>query len=130
MTLTIVETRAVTGGVDTHADVHVAAALDPIGGLLGVASSRQPRPATPAFLAGWAGSAPSAWSGSRGPALWRRPARNLVSNGSPWAAADVGMAMSRRRCREWARVSHLGAERYLPTCRATMAFWWAVWAAG
>jgi hypothetical protein len=36
MTLTIVETRAVTGGVDTHADVHVAAALDPIGGLLGV----------------------------------------------------------------------------------------------
>jgi hypothetical protein len=37
MTLTIVETRVVTGGVDTHADVHVAAALDPIGGLLGVA---------------------------------------------------------------------------------------------
>jgi hypothetical protein len=36
MTLTIVETRAVTGGVDTHADVHVPAALDPIGGLLGV----------------------------------------------------------------------------------------------
>src|SRR6266699_4535944 len=34
--LTIVETRAITGGVDTHADVHVAAALDPIGGLLGV----------------------------------------------------------------------------------------------
>ena len=34
--MTIVETRAVTGGVDTHADVHVAAALDPIGGLLGV----------------------------------------------------------------------------------------------
>src|SRR6266480_8064044 len=36
MTLAIVETRAVTGGVDTHADVHVAAALDPVGGLLGV----------------------------------------------------------------------------------------------
>ena len=31
MTLTIVETRAVTGGVDTHADVHVAAALVTIG---------------------------------------------------------------------------------------------------
>ncbi len=29
MALTIVETRAITGGVDTHADVHVAAALDP-----------------------------------------------------------------------------------------------------
>ena len=35
--MTIVEAaRAVTGGVDTHLDVHVAAALDPIGGLLGV----------------------------------------------------------------------------------------------
>jgi hypothetical protein len=29
--------RAITGGVDTHADVHVAAALDSVGGLLGVA---------------------------------------------------------------------------------------------
>jgi transposase len=36
MALTIVESRAITGGVDTHADTHVAAALDPIGGLLGV----------------------------------------------------------------------------------------------
>ena len=35
--MTIVEDRPViTGGVDTHADVHVAAALDSIGGLLGV----------------------------------------------------------------------------------------------
>ncbi len=30
-------TRPVTGGVDTHLDVNVAAALDPIGGLLGTA---------------------------------------------------------------------------------------------
>jgi transposase len=54
MALTIVETRAVTGGVDTHADVHVAAALDPVGGLLGV----QEFPATPAGYArllGWLG---------------------------------------------------------------------------
>ena len=36
--MTIVENRAVTGGVDTHLDVHVAAALDGIGGLLGVES--------------------------------------------------------------------------------------------
>jgi transposase len=35
--MTIVEdARIITGGVDTHADLHVAAALDPIGGLLGV----------------------------------------------------------------------------------------------
>jgi transposase len=36
MTMTIVEAaRGITGGVDTHLDVHVAAALDPLGGLLG-----------------------------------------------------------------------------------------------
>ena len=35
--MTIVgDARAITGGVDTHADMHVAAALDPLGGLLGV----------------------------------------------------------------------------------------------
>ena len=58
MAVTIVETsaetRAITGGVDTHADVHVAAALDPIGGLLGVGEF----PATPAGYArlpGWLG---------------------------------------------------------------------------
>ena len=38
MALTIVETLTVTGGADTHADAHVAAALDHIGGLLGVES--------------------------------------------------------------------------------------------
>ena len=37
--MTIVEsTRPVTGGVDTHADVHVAAAVDGNGGVLGVES--------------------------------------------------------------------------------------------
>ena len=46
--MTIVKTRAITGGVDTHADVHVAAALDPIGGLLGVREF-------PATAAGYAG---------------------------------------------------------------------------
>ena len=53
--MTIVEDRpVVTGGVDTHADLHVAAALDPIGGLLGVREF----PATAAgyaSLLGWLG---------------------------------------------------------------------------
>jgi transposase len=53
--MTIVEDRrAVTGGVDTHAGTHVAAALDPIGGLLGV----EEFPATTAGYArllGWLG---------------------------------------------------------------------------
>jgi hypothetical protein len=46
MALTIVKTP-ITGGVDAHADVHVAAALDPVGGLLGVAEF----PVTPAGYA-------------------------------------------------------------------------------
>jgi transposase len=54
MALTIVETRAITGGVDTHADVHVAAALDPIGGLLGV-SEFATTPDGYARLLGWLG---------------------------------------------------------------------------
>lgn len=44
MALTIVETRPITGGVDTHAGTHVAAALDGIGGVLGTESF----PTTPA----------------------------------------------------------------------------------
>ena len=52
MALTIVEDRrAITGGVDTHAGTHVAAALDPVGGLLGVREF----PVTPAGYAGLLG---------------------------------------------------------------------------
>ena len=61
MTVTIVEEArpvtcrtAITGGVDTHAETHVAAALDPVGGLLGV----EEFPATAAGYArllGWLG---------------------------------------------------------------------------
>jgi transposase len=52
MTMSMVKSHAVTGGVDTHADSHAAAALDGIGGLLGVSEF----PATPAGYAqllGW-----------------------------------------------------------------------------
>src|SRR6266513_867687 len=53
--MTIVEdTRAITGGVDTHADMHVAAALDPIGGLPGV-KEFPVAPAGYARLPGWLG---------------------------------------------------------------------------
>lgn len=44
--------RGITGGVDTHLDIHVAAALDDVGGLLGIESF----PTTPAgyrALLGW-----------------------------------------------------------------------------
>jgi transposase len=52
--MTIVEARPVTGGVDTHAGTHVAAALDPIGGLLGV-EEFPVAPAGYARLLGWLG---------------------------------------------------------------------------
>ena len=53
MTVTIVEAaRGVTGGVDTHLDVHVAAALDPLGGLLG-SRSFETSPAGFSELLGW-----------------------------------------------------------------------------
>ncbi|MDQ6840307.1 MAG: IS110 family transposase [Actinomycetota bacterium] len=55
MALTIVETCAVTGGVDTHADNHVAAALDGIGGVLGT-ESFPTTPAGYANLLAWLGS--------------------------------------------------------------------------
>jgi transposase len=58
MAVTIVEQArpmtcrtAITGGAGTRADTHVAAALDPIGGLLGVREF----PATPAGYAGLLG---------------------------------------------------------------------------
>src|SRR5262249_772001 len=58
MTVTIVETRvqarAITGGVDTHAGVHVAAALGPVVGLRGVGEFAA-IPAGYARLLGWLG---------------------------------------------------------------------------
>jgi transposase len=59
MAMTIVEgARGITGGVDTHLEVHVAAALDPVGVLLGTA----PFPTTPGGYEGLLG-----WLESFGP---------------------------------------------------------------
>ena len=56
MAVTIVEAeRAIIGGVDTHLDVHVAAALDPVGGVLGVESFAASRSGYAALLE-WLGS--------------------------------------------------------------------------
>jgi transposase len=102
MTVTIVETRlqarAITGGVDTHADVHVAAALDPIGGLLGVAEF----PATPAGYAellGWLGGfgtvclAGVEGTGSYGAGL----ARHIAAAGVRVVEVDRSDRQDRRR---------------------------------
>jgi transposase len=51
--MTIVEAvRGVTGGVDTHRDIHVVAALDPLGGLLGT-EEFETTPAGYKSLLGW-----------------------------------------------------------------------------
>ncbi len=82
MALTIVETRAITGGVDTHADTHVAAALDPIGGLLGVREF----PVTPHIL-----PADSALGGGPfGRMLSGRRSAGSVCPGSGWQSLGVG----------------------------------------
>jgi transposase len=96
--LTIVETCAITGGVDTHADVHVAAALDPVGGLLGV----EEFPATLAGYArllGWLGGfgtvalAGIEGTGSYGAGL----ARHVTAAGIRVAEVDRSDRQDRRR---------------------------------
>jgi transposase len=97
--MTIVEDRPViAGGVDTHAGMHVAAALDPIGGLLGVREF----PATRAGYAGlpaWLGSlgdiavAGIEGTGSYGAGL----ARHLAKAGVRVAEADRADRQDRRR---------------------------------
>jgi transposase len=97
MTVTIVERCAITGGVDTHADAHVAAALDPIGGLLGV----QEFPATAAgyALLGWLGGfgavclAGIEGTGSYGAGL----ARHITAAGVRVVEVDRADRQDRRR---------------------------------
>ena len=82
--MTIVEAAsAVTGGVDTHRDVHVAAVLDPLGGLLGTAV---------AYLAG------IAWFHSTPGNLTHVPIVNLaiLIIGMPLAASIVGWLLAGR----------------------------------
>src|SRR5262245_16047375 len=98
MTVTIVETRAITGGVDTHADVHVAAALDPLGGLLGVAEF----PATAAGYArllGWlAGSGTGALVGIGGTGSYAAgSARHIAAAGVRVVEVDRSDRQDRRR---------------------------------
>jgi len=97
--MTIVEdTRVITGGVDTHADVQVAAALDPVGGLLGVREF----PATAAgyvSLLGWLGGFGTValvgveGTGSYGAGL----ARHLAAAGIRVVEVDRADRQDRRR---------------------------------
>jgi transposase len=96
--MTIVEARVITGGVDTHADMHVAAALDPIGGLLGV-EEFPVSPAGYARLLGWLGGfgtvalAGIEGTGSYGAGL----ARSLAAAGIRVVEVDRSDRQDRRR---------------------------------
>ena len=126
MTVTIVETRvqarAITGGVDTHAGVHVAAALDPIGGLLGVAEF----PATPAGYAqllGWLGGFGTVClvgvegTGSYGAGL----ARHLASAGVRVVEVDRADRQDRRRAGKSDPLDAVSAARAALSGRASGA---------
>ena len=126
MTVTIVETRlqarAITGGVDTHADVHVAAALDPIGGLLGVAEF----PATPAGYAqllGWLGGFGTVClvgvegTGSYGAGL----ARHIAAAGVRVVEVDRADRQDRRRAGKSDPLDAVSAARAAQSGRAAGA---------
>jgi transposase len=122
MTLTIVETRAVTGGVDTHADTHVAAALDPVGGLLGV----QEFPATPAGYArllSWLGGFGTVClvgiegTGSYGAGL----ARHITAGGVRVVEVDRSDRQDRRRAGKSDPLDAVSAARAAQSGRAAGA---------
>jgi transposase len=117
--MTIVKTCAITGGVDTHADVHVAAALDPIGGLLGV----QEFPATPAGygrLLGWLGGFGTVClvgiegTGSYGAGL----ARHITSAGVRVVEVDRSDRQDRRRAGKSDPLDAVSAARAAQSGRA------------
>src|ERR1017187_6809032 len=117
MTVTIVEEarpvpcRTVPGGVDTHADTHAAAALDPVGGLLGVREFSATA-AGDAGLLGWAGSGRCAWPASRGPAVtgpaWPAMSPRPASGSSRWTARTGRTGAGRASPARWTRSARPG----------------------
>src|SRR5208282_5061852 len=117
--VTIVETCAITGGVDTHADTHVAAALDPVGGLLGV----EEFPATAAGYArllGWLGGfgtvclAGIEGTGSYGAGL----ARHMAAAGVRVVEVDRSDRQDRRRAGKSGPLDAVSAARAAQSGRA------------
>ena len=101
-----------TGGVDTHADAHVAAALDGIGGLLGVQEFAA-TPAGYARLLGWlqgfgtvglAGIEGTGSYGAGSPGTSPRPG----SGSSRWTARTGRTAAARASPIRWTRSAPRG----------------------
>ena len=121
--MSIVEvTRPVVGGVDTHLDVHVAAAVDPIGGLLGVESFAT-TPAGYHELASWLESFGSVervgveGTGTYGAGL----ARHLAASGITVIEVDRPNRQERRRNGKSDELDAIEAARAALSGRATGA---------
>jgi transposase len=112
-------TRAITGGVDTHADMHVAAALDPVGGLLGV-EEFQVTPAGYARLLEWLGGfgtvclAGIEGTGSYGAGL----SRHITNAGVRVAGAGRSDRQDRRRAGKSDPLDAVSAARAAQSGRA------------
>ena len=129
--MTIVEDRPViTGGVDTHADLHVAAALDPLGGLLGV----QEFPATAtgyAQLLDWLGGFGTIavvgveGTGSSGAAL----TRHLAAAGIGVVEVDRADRQDRHRQGKSDPLDAVSAARAWPATWPRPACGWSKWIA-
>jgi transposase len=123
--MTIVEDRPViTGGVDTHADLHVAAALDPLGGLLGV----QEFPATGtgyAQLLDWLGGfGPITLVGVEGTGSYGAGlARHLAAAGIRVVEVDRADRQDRHRQGKSDPLDAVSAARHRGRRRAAMAQW-------
>ncbi len=97
--MTIVDpTRPVTGGVDTHLDPNVAAALDPLGGLLGVGEFPTTSSGHTQLLAWLKGFGPVAKVGIEGTSSYGASlARALRRSGVEVVEVDRPNRQSRRR---------------------------------
>ena len=90
--------RGITGGVDTHADTHVAAALDPVGGLLGVREFPASAAGYAALLGWLRGFGPVALVGVEGTGSYGAGlARHLAGAGVRVVEVDRADRADRRR---------------------------------
>jgi transposase len=112
-------TRAITGGVDTHAGMHVAAALDPVGGLPG-AGEFPVTPAGYARLLEWLGGSGTVClagiegTGSYGAGL----SRHITSAGVRVAGAGRSDRQDRRRAGKSDPLDAVSAARAAQSGRA------------
>src|SRR6266542_862872 len=121
MAMTIVETtRPITGGVDTHLDVHVAAAVDANGGVLGVESFAT-TPAGYVQLHGWlAGFGPVGRVGVEGTGAYGAGlARHLRGQGVVVIEVDRPNRQERRRNGKSDELDAIEAERAALSGRAS-----------